>query len=229
MVTCPPGSFRNATGMCELCPLGTFKNFQGSASCVACSPWKWTYNIGSTSETDCVATCRNGLHSSLRLPPCSECPANHYRDTADTCTKCPTGSSTSCKECPVGTVTSSVGVTSKNFCFNADTFLCYTGRCQNGAACRVVNRDYVCDCPAGFTGKNCEFIIDYCASQPCFYGNCTNSPNNYVCDCLAGVTGTQCEIEPDDCSSNPCNNGAVCIDGVLDYTCLCLPGYHGKK
>lgn len=33
----------------------------------------------------------------------------------------------------------------------------------------------------------------------------------------------------DQCVEVPCNNGATCIDGVGDYTCLCVPGFTGRQ
>ncbi|XP_060592371.1 fibulin-7-like [Ruditapes philippinarum] len=33
----------------------------------------------------------------------------------------------------------------------------------------------------------------------------------------------------DDCDPSPCYNENICIDGIEDYTCLCLPGYTGKN
>lgn len=31
----------------------------------------------------------------------------------------------------------------------------------------------------------------------------------------------------DDCEDHGCDNGATCIDGVGNYTCLCPPNYTG--
>ena len=31
----------------------------------------------------------------------------------------------------------------------------------------------------------------------------------------------------DECNPNPCLNGAICIDGINQYTCQCVPGYTG--
>ncbi|XP_022778087.1 versican core protein-like, partial [Stylophora pistillata] len=35
--------------------------------------------------------------------------------------------------------------------------------------------------------------------------------------------------EVNDCDLNPCENGAICVDGVNDYTCTCMAGYDGKN
>ncbi|XP_077594192.1 brevican core protein-like isoform X2 [Stigmatopora nigra] len=34
--------------------------------------------------------------------------------------------------------------------------------------------------------------------------------------------------DEDECQSDPCLNGATCLDGVDDFSCLCLPSYDGK-
>ena len=43
---------------------------------------------------------------------------------------------------------------------------CRDGPCQNDGECRITWNDYVCECPAGFKGANCE-EIEYCFSSPC--------------------------------------------------------------
>lgn len=51
---------------------------------------------------------------------------------------------------------------------------CYTFPCQNGASCRPVPlRDYECDCPPGFHGRNCQHPVDACYGSPCEnHGTC---------------------------------------------------------
>jgi hypothetical protein len=41
--------------------------------------------------------------------------------------------------------------------------------------------------------------------------------------------GETCEKNQNECDSNPCYNNATCLDDINGYTCLCLPGYIGKK
>lgn len=41
--------------------------------------------------------------------------------------------------------------------------------------------------------------------------------------------GDTCEENRDECGSNPCFNNATCLDDINGYTCVCLPGYSGKK
>ncbi|XP_053372499.1 uncharacterized protein LOC128546249 isoform X2 [Mercenaria mercenaria] len=37
------------------------------------------------------------------------------------------------------------------------------------------------------------------------------------------------ELVPDgdECLSNPCQNNATCVDGIIEFTCACAPGYEG--
>ncbi len=41
------------------------------------------------------------------------------------------------------------------------------------------------------------------------------------------VAFTWAFLDTDECASNPCQNGAVCSDGVNQYTCACVAGYEG--
>ena len=66
----------------------------------------------------------------------------------------------------------------------------------------------------GFTGENCNQIIDHCDSSPCYgTATCTSSLTGFSCQCPIDYTGELCDQQIDDCSSSPCLNGATCIDG----------------
>ncbi|XP_055752026.1 delta and Notch-like epidermal growth factor-related receptor [Salvelinus fontinalis] len=79
--------------------------------------------------------------------------------------------------------------------------------CLNGGACSAQPSDpetedtlpntwaYSCTCTSGFTGRNCEFFTDPCASSPCFHGNCSRSGEGeaYTCECSEGYKGEKCE------------------------------------
>lgn len=50
----------------------------------------------------------------------------------------------------------------------------------------------------------------------------------HSCTCPLGFEGPTCQTNIDDCEDNDCENGATCLDGVNNYTCLCPPYYTGQ-
>lgn len=102
---------------------------------------------------------------------------------------------------------------------------CDPDPCRNGATCSDGNRNYTCDCKAGYTGQHCETDIDECESSPCENnGTCTDMVAKYSCECPREYAGTNCQHHICDVAS-PCLNGGSCYD---DGKCLCLPEYTGR-
>jgi len=90
---------------------------------------------------------------------------------------------------------------------------------------------YLCHCPSGFTGNNCQTNIDECETDPCLNGaTCIDGIAMYTCECREGFNGAQCENDIDECEMyQPCQNGAKCIDMVADYKCDCETNFGGKN
>nr|XP_046246185.1 delta and Notch-like epidermal growth factor-related receptor [Scatophagus argus] len=79
--------------------------------------------------------------------------------------------------------------------------------CLNGGFCLALPTagrpedtwEYACTCSQGFTGRNCEFFTDPCASSPCLHGNCSRSDSveevepAYTCECTEGYEGERCD------------------------------------
>jgi len=90
---------------------------------------------------------------------------------------------------------------------------CASSPCQFGAQCHdLAHLDYTCECPKGFSGKNCEIAPDVCATAPCGHadGNvCHVLPAEttglrYYCTCSKGRTfGLSCEESQ--VEKNPCD------------------------
>ena len=53
---------------------------------------------------------------------------------------------------------------------------------------------YLCECPPGYEGVNCETNTDECADSPCLNGGtCIDGIDSYSCDCPDGFFGDNCE------------------------------------
>ncbi|KAF7710817.1 hypothetical protein HF521_009689 [Silurus meridionalis] len=102
--------------------------------------------------------------------------------------------------------------------------------CVNGGTCMNTEPDeYLCVCPNGYSGKNCEIVEHACMSNPCANGGtCHETSFGFECHCPSGWTGTTCAKDKDECMSSPCAHGGTCIDQDNGFNCLCPPQWTGK-
>ncbi|XP_060530612.1 protein jagged-1-like [Cylas formicarius] len=101
--------------------------------------------------------------------------------------------------------------------------------CLNGGTCENTAPDnYLCTCPEGFSGANCEVVDNPCAPAPCLHGGtCLEAGGSFSCECTAGWMGPTCNIDIDECASAPCQNGGTCVDLEDAFRCECTPAWEG--
>ncbi|XP_028293911.1 protein delta homolog 1 [Gouania willdenowi] len=115
-----------------------------------------------------------------------------------------------------------------------DTHLCSARPCAANATCIDTGEGgYLCICPNGYTGDDCQIKKTRCHSNgsPCQNGGtCVDSDDSAAsisCLCPGGFSGDFCEISADSCQPNPCLNAGNCTDHGLAFTCVCPLGFTG--
>lgn len=73
----------------------------------------------------------------------------------------------------------------------------------------VEKGNYTCNCPLGYTGRNCESLASLCDVNPCSNGGtCIQGPSGYLCICPPGDfdENNNCR-KYEGCHQSPCKNG----------------------
>uniref|UniRef100_A0A1A9W0E4 Cadherin-related tumor suppressor n=1 Tax=Glossina brevipalpis TaxID=37001 RepID=A0A1A9W0E4_9MUSC len=96
----------------------------------------------------------------------------------------------------------------------------------------LISHDFLCKCPEGFTGQQCDKRQDPCTPNPCHSNaQCRRINFEFQCVCPPNREGKYCQQERGDvCLINSCSNGGSCRsspDGAT-FFCLCRPGYRGN-
>ena len=121
------------------------------------------------------------------------------------------------------------------------------GSCYNNVT--VVN-GYICTCPHGFDGAQCELDNRLCKPNTCWNdgihffslifnkikflflltGVCNETSNTtFHCLCKPGWEGEHCETKTNYCQNITCENNGVCRPLFMNYTCECLgESYSGR-
>lgn len=103
--------------------------------------------------------------------------------------------------------------------------------CQNGGNCVVDDQGNPdCDCPAEWTGTNCETAYEPCLELTCENGGtcAIDTLGQVYCECPTGFLGAFCQ-DADPCVLLSCPETATCeiIDDVAN--CICNLGYEGEE
>ncbi|XP_055921859.1 cadherin-related tumor suppressor [Eupeodes corollae] len=97
----------------------------------------------------------------------------------------------------------------------------------------LVTHDFICKCPDGYTGRQCEKRQDPCSPNPCqANGQCRRQGYDFQCTCSPHREGKFCQLERGDvCAESPCRNGGSCRESPdgSSFFCLCRPGYRGNQ
>nr|CAD7392246.1 unnamed protein product [Timema cristinae] len=76
---------------------------------------------------------------------------------------------------------------------------CAVNPCHNQGVCQEAAQPqgYMCICPHGFSGINCQKVGEACFPGACGTGRCVNNDEGFKCYCPFGKSGNQCENDID--------------------------------
>lgn len=218
LALCRAGTF-SPTGLepCMKCEKGFYQEEDGQTVCKRCIEGRTTSSEGSDSSAECGVACSAGSFSNNGLEPCILCDRRSYQPHKET---------RSCLFCPGTTETRKNGSRSSQDCVEINE--CDSSPCINNSTCKGLVADYLCLCPLGLAGKNCEINIDDCQYEPCLNnGTCHDLLNGFSCSCPQGFEGANCEHDIDECKLSPCVPDSKCNNIPGSFTCICETGFTG--
>ncbi|XP_071818340.1 uncharacterized protein [Apostichopus japonicus] len=212
----------------------------------ACNSFGTAYNC----------TCTSGFEGLMCQTPVIPCDPNPCQNNGR-CSPAENGFSCSCQDPGIIGDTCEIDLCSPNPCQNDGTcqraqgsfscdcaagFMgnlcnatdnCNPNPCMNSGMCTPLGDSYQCNCSGtGFTGTDCETIVDLCNPNPCLNGGiCGGTSLAISCTCPDGFVGDTCQtsvITP--CDPSPCQNGGACdITAGSAYECNCTSGWGGQN
>ncbi|CAF1250584.1 unnamed protein product [Adineta ricciae] len=129
-------------------------------------------------------------------------------------------------------------------------YRCYLSSNSNGGRCIMGLGSYICECPYGYSGVNCETRFrrqsyttatyssscSYrCERRTCTYRQTSSGLTPASCTCgppsRSSLSGSSCNRAPQPyvaCNPNPCQHGQTCYS-ITSYSffCLCQTSYIG--
>ena len=183
------------SGICAVCPAGTFSATASEVACTSCPSGKYQNATGQTYclTRQCDGQCEAGSWSSVISATCTLCAAGQYGSGAQT-------SSAYCTACDVGQVQVTAGMTYCDFCpagqFNAETGMPACGSCPPGKYSSIG----AAECPICAGGK---FTPSGSAHQVCTACPAGKHSANVTAStsCIACATGQYCAAGVTSCSA----------------------------
>uniref|UniRef100_A0A5S6QJ85 Cubilin n=1 Tax=Trichuris muris TaxID=70415 RepID=A0A5S6QJ85_TRIMR len=106
---------------------------------------------------------------------------------------------------------------------------CIIHKCPPYSHCVNTPDSYRCDCDRGYTGVNCQEVVDRCDSSACMSGRglCVSEHAGYHCQCDQRYTGGLCQFDRS-CPENYCMHRGTClVDSTGKPYCLCHAPFYG--
>lgn len=257
--SCNAGFYQNMDFSCSLCGKGNFCIGDGTAT--PCADHETTVTPYSTTQSECVCTAGYFVSNSVCIGcaagkyknfvgngACLECPINTFndnikQDSVNSCTQCPSNSSSSSGSNSISSCVCNAGFERlSNVCS-----VCNPGYYENDGVCLACEKakfntlkgETVCEhCPSNtYTVSTASISIQNCLCSPGYELQAINSEDFSCKACASGKferngfckncnTGKyQPEINATSCVDCPSNSNNTDPGSNSKSDCLCGPGY----